>query len=73
MMNFLRNTAFVLVLLGALNWGLVGLFNFDLVAYLFGQMTVITRILYTLIGISAVGAVIGGNSYCRNDVRIEYE
>lgn len=55
-MNFLRYTAYVLVLIGALNWGFVGIFGFDLVAAIFGDMTVMTRILYSLIGISAIVA-----------------
>jgi uncharacterized membrane protein YuzA (DUF378 family) len=46
--------AFILVAVGALNWGLVGLFGFDLVATLFGDMTLISRIIYVLVGISAV-------------------
>ena len=54
MYKFIKCTAFILVLLGALNWGLVGFFNFDLVAFLFGQMTLLTRIIYVLIGISAI-------------------
>ncbi len=53
-MNFLRFTAYILTLIGALNWGLVGLFGFDLVAAIFGDMTLISRIFYTLVGISAV-------------------
>ena len=53
-MNFLRITAYVLVLIGALNWGLIGIFGFDLVAAIFGDMTVLTRIVYSLVGISAV-------------------
>lgn len=46
--------AFVLVAVGALNWGLVGLFGFDLVATLFGDMSIISRIIYVLVGVSAV-------------------
>ena len=53
-MNFLRYTAYILTLIGALNWGLVGLFGFDLVAAIFGEMTLMTRILYTVVGISAI-------------------
>ena len=45
--------ALALVIIGALNWGLVGLFGFDLVATLFGEMSILSRILYILIGISA--------------------
>ena len=43
-----------LVLVGALNWGLIGLFGFDLVAALFGEMSVLSRIVYSLVGLSAV-------------------
>lgn len=53
-MNILRYTAYVLTLIGALNWGLVGIFGFDLVAAIFGDMTIMSRILYSLIGVSAI-------------------
>lgn len=53
-MNFLRYTAYILTLIGALNWGLIGIFNFDLVAAIFGDMTVMTRILYSVVGVSAI-------------------
>ena len=53
-MNILRYTAYVLTLIGALNWGLVGLFGLDLVSTIFGDMTLMSRILYTLVGISAI-------------------
>ena len=46
--------AFILVIVGGLNWGLIGIFDFDLVARLFGEMTYLTRIVYTLVGISAI-------------------
>lgn len=53
-MNFLKYTAYILTLIGALNWGLVGIFGFDLVAAIFGDMTIMSRILYSLIGVSAI-------------------
>jgi uncharacterized membrane protein YuzA (DUF378 family) len=43
-----------LTFIGALNWGLVGIFGFDLVAYLFGPATLASNIIYALIGISAL-------------------
>ena len=58
MYKFLKNASYIFVLLGALNWGLVGLFGFDLFAYLFGIMTPITRILYGIVGISALVSAI---------------
>ena len=53
-MNVLRYPAYILTLIGALNWGLIGIFGFDLVASIFGDMTVMSRILYSIIGISAI-------------------
>lgn len=53
-MNILRYTAYALTIIGALNWGLVGIFGFDLVAAIFGDMTIMSRILYSLVGISAI-------------------
>ena len=46
--------AMVLVIVGGLNWGLVGLANFDLVENIFGVMTVLSRVIYVLIGLSAI-------------------
>ncbi|MBD3164682.1 DUF378 domain-containing protein [Candidatus Woesearchaeota archaeon] len=47
--------ALILVIVGGLNWGLVGLFEFDLVAALFGGMTsVISKVVYTLVGVAAL-------------------
>ncbi|RZL33547.1 MAG: DUF378 domain-containing protein [Rubrivivax sp.] len=46
--------ALVLMIVGGLNWGLVGLFQFDLVAAIFGTMTGAARAVYTLVGIAAV-------------------
>ncbi|MBI2046080.1 MAG: DUF378 domain-containing protein [Parcubacteria group bacterium] len=46
--------ALVLVIIGGINWGLVGFFNFDLVATLFGSASVLSRIIYDLVGLSAI-------------------
>ena len=46
--------ALTLVLVGALNWGLVGLFQFDLVAALFGAGSPLSRAVYTIVGLAAV-------------------
>jgi uncharacterized membrane protein YuzA (DUF378 family) len=46
--------AMVLVIVGGLNWGLVGVLNFNLVSALFGDMSSISRIVYALVGVSAV-------------------
>lgn len=48
----------LLLIIGGINWGLIGIFQFDLVAFIFGgQAAVISRIIYTLVGISAVWCV----------------
>jgi uncharacterized membrane protein YuzA (DUF378 family) len=53
--------AVILVVVGGLNWGLVGIFKFDLVAAIFGEMGIISRIVYTLVGLSAIYlAVVSG-------------
>jgi len=50
--------ALVLLVVGGLNWALVGLFNFDLVAAVFGDMSVVSRIVYVVVGLVAVYAVV---------------
>ena len=47
----LSYTALTIAIIGAVNWGLVGFFNFNLVSFIFGSMTWITRIVYALVGI----------------------
>lgn len=47
-------TALILLIVGGLNWGLIGLFKFDLVATLFGDMSAFSRVVYALVGISSV-------------------
>ncbi len=46
--------AMILVIVGGLNWLLVGAFQFDLVATLFGDMTMLARVVYVLVGLSAI-------------------
>jgi uncharacterized protein len=53
-MRALNKISLLLLIVGGLNWGLVGLFSFDLVATLFGEMSVLSRIVYVLVGVSAV-------------------
>lgn len=50
--------AVALLIVGGLNWGLVGLLSFDLVAALFGPMSALSRLVYILVGISAIIALI---------------
>lgn len=53
-MRVLNIVTLVLVIVGGLNWGLVGLFEFNLVAALFGEMSMLSRIVYVLVGLSAL-------------------
>ena len=53
-MKWFDNTALTLVIIGAINWLLVGLFRFDAVAWLFGNLTWLSRIIYALVGLSGI-------------------
>lgn len=52
--KILDATALTIAIIGAVNWGLIGFFNFDLVAFLFGSMSWISRIVYALVGLSGL-------------------
>lgn len=56
-MRALDVTALLLVIIGAVNWGLIGFFNFDLVATIFGNMTALSRVIYSLVGIAGLYAI----------------
>ncbi len=47
-------TVLLIVIIGAVNWGLVGFFKFDLIAFLFGDMSWISRIVYALVGLAGL-------------------
>lgn len=53
-LNWLDITALVLIIVGGLNWGLVGLFNYNLVATLFGGAPALEKIVYDLVGLAAI-------------------
>ncbi len=53
-MQIIQKLALVLVIIGAVNWGLVGLFDFNLVDTLFGVGSMISKIVYILVGISGI-------------------
>ncbi len=54
-MSTIQRIALTLVIIGAINWGLIGLFQFDLVASIFGgQDAILSRIVYTLVGLSGL-------------------
>lgn len=54
---FMDKLALLLAIIGSLNWGLIGLFRFDLVAAIFGEMSLLSRIIYTLVGIAGAWCI----------------
>ena len=56
-MNAVDWIAMVLLIIGGLNWGLVALFEFDLVAAMFGDMSVLARVVYALVGLAALYSI----------------
>ena len=57
-MNTLDNISLMLVIIGALNWGCIGLFGLDVVGFLFGgQMAVASRIIYSLVGLAGLWSI----------------
>ncbi len=57
-MNVLKHLVAILLIIGGLNWGLVGLWNFDLVVWLLGSWPTLVRIVYDLVGLAGVIALI---------------
>lgn len=58
--NVLDIITFVLVIIGGLNWGLFGAAHYDLVANLFGEFSTISRVIYVLVGLSAIYLAVRG-------------
>lgn len=56
-MKIIDKIALVLIIIGAINWGLIALFELDLVALLFGEMSVLSRIVYGLVGLSGLWGI----------------
>lgn len=56
-MKIIDNIALVLIIIGAINWGLIGFFKFNLVETIFGDMTMLARIVYGLVGISGLWGI----------------
>lgn len=53
-METLQKTALVITIIGAINWGLIGLFDIDLVATIFGDFSLMSRIIYTIVGLTGL-------------------
>ena len=64
-MKGLHIVTFILLVVGGLNWLLVGAFNFDLVATLLGDMSAVSRVVYVLVGVSAVFELVTHKKNCR--------
>jgi len=56
-MKILDYSALALVIIGAVNWGLIGFFGFDLVRFLFGDMSLLSRIVYAAVGVAGLYAI----------------
>ena len=56
--NWLDITALILIIIGAINWGLIGFFEFDLISYFFGTLTAVTRIIFAVVGIAGIYSLI---------------
>lgn len=71
-MTVLNKMTLLLLIVGGLNWGLVGLLDFDLVAAIFGEMSLLSRLVYSLVGLSALWQLIplfGGEANRKSAVR----
>jgi uncharacterized membrane protein YuzA (DUF378 family) len=68
-MKIIKIIALILVVVGGLNWGLVGLFDYDLVAAIFGAMSAISRVVYVLVGISAIVLIVAEFSGNKKSMR----
>ncbi len=65
-MKIAHTIAFILVVVGALNWGLVGIGEWNLVELLLGRWEILERIVYILVGVSAVYVVATHKKDCKN-------
>jgi uncharacterized membrane protein YuzA (DUF378 family) len=71
-MPIFNKITLLLIIVGGINWGLVGLIGFDLVAAIFGEMSMLSRIVYALVGASALWqltALFGGESGRKSPAR----
>ena len=56
--NWLDVLALLLIIIGGINWGLVGFFRFDLVSFIFGDMSMVTRIIFAIVGLAAIYSIV---------------
>ena len=65
-LNFLDWLSLILVIIGGLNWGSIGLFDYNFVAAIFGVMTTITRVIYVLVGLAALYIIFAAPTWTRH-------
>lgn len=66
-MKAINGIVLALIVIGAINWGLVGLFNFNLVTFIFAKATVVSRIIFTLVGIAGLWSLTFFARLCTED------
>jgi len=64
-LNILDKVAIILIIIGGLNWLLVGLFSWNLVSFIFGDMSALSRLIYGLVGLAAVYVAVTMPKYAR--------
>ncbi len=67
-MKILNCLCYTIAIIGAINWGLIGFFDFNLVSAIFGDGTLFTRIIYALVGLSGLYLIGLYGRICRDDV-----
>lgn len=56
--NWLDVVSLILIIIGAVNWGLIGFFNLDVISAIFGNMSMITRIIFSVVGIAGIYSLV---------------
>ena len=56
--NWLDVVSLILIIIGAINWGLIGFFNLDLISMIFGTMSMITRTIFVVVGIAGIYSLV---------------
>ena len=67
-MKVIDKIALVLIIIGAINWGLIGFFNFNLVAAIFGDGSAFSRVIYALVGLCGLYLISFYGLLCKNDI-----
>ena len=68
-MELTKKISFILTIIGGLNWGLVGLLGIDILAMIFGPMTIVTRLCYILVGLSALFLIFNHSCKVRDVIK----